>query len=384
MVHKSELQSITVGLIDPPTSFSFVIITHNRDKLFWEAYHSILTAQKNYGGDVEVIVVNSSPRRLFAEDFSDCQEIHVPNAFTASIKRNLGWQNASNEWVIFMDDDCQIASNALIEITRYTAVSSSKTAAFFGITDFIGDKSYWFMSVEGTDYMESFRQAQYSENLCWGPTSLAVFRRSALAEVGGFDSSFVIPAGGEDVAIGITLREHGKQLRAIPTILVYHNTQTWNDIRSNLRRFFNYGRAELELLKRFPQYGQFDSEAPLLFLLIYLLILIVLVVLRGITRDIILFTAIYLLSIVIAQYINELNYSRKSLYLTLGLILYRFTHKLGMLRASSKFQYLIKRFNGEALRDVVSLSPQYFGASFLIKWGIAVIGLLLWLLVTLL
>ena len=367
-----EVQPVPQASPDGPLPLlSLVIITHKRHTLFWKAYHSALAARAHYDAEVELIIVTSDTAQIFDELAPGVREVHAPKARYAGEKRNVGLRHAASQWIIFMDDDCEIAPDGFNVIAHHVAAYPPDTGGFIGITEFAGDKGYWFKVLEGTDFMEDFKWAGYQDSLHWGTCTLATFRRSALIEVGGFDARFTV--GGEDVAVCTDLRFHGHQIRGIPKTLVYHTTQTWNSFRSNLRRFYNYGLGEAQLQLRFPEYTYPDPEALLFYALFYVVLMGSLLGLTdGTVGNMATITLIYILSVAVAEYVAEFWYSRKSLLQTFGLLLFRLAYRMGARKLS--FRNLLKRLNWEALKQGTPVTPTYFGSSFFLKWGIVLTG----------
>jgi GT2 family glycosyltransferase len=308
---------------------SIVIITHERKDLFERAFRSARVATARYPGLVEIIVANSSPSPA-RPPTPNARELHVPHAPRAAAKRDLSWRLAIHPWIVFLDDDCERDHRALDVIAAYVQGGDAETAAYFGVTEFRGHRSIWFRALEGTDFFVDFEWARERTWLPWGPTSLAVFRAAALADVGGFDGTFRTTAGGEDVDICLRLRERGWKLRAIPRTLVHHNVATWNSLRSNLHRARQYGKGEAELMLRHRALTIFDIESPLLLLLPGVALPTVgtwagvapLAVGLASVGVVVCFTA--------AQLAAEHASSRKSAFATATMLLYRGAYRLGL------------------------------------------------------
>jgi glycosyltransferase involved in cell wall biosynthesis len=75
------------------------------------------------------------------------------------------------------------------------------------------------------------------------------FRRSVLKEIGGFDPQFKI--AGDDVDVCWTLQKRGHTLGFSPSAMVWHCRR--NSIKSYLKQQLNYGRAESQLEKKWPE-----------------------------------------------------------------------------------------------------------------------------------
>ena len=75
------------------------------------------------------------------------------------------------------------------------------------------------------------------------------FLKCALKEIGGFDPQFKI--AGDDVDVCWALQERGYTLGFSPAAVVWHSRR--NSIKSYLKQQLNYGRAESQLEKKWPE-----------------------------------------------------------------------------------------------------------------------------------
>lgn len=233
-------------------SFSIVVVTHEREHLFRQAFASIEKAVEEYPGEAEIVIVNSSRTNALESTPERVTEIHVPDADKSTEKRNLGLQEAINDWIVYVDDDCTVADRALRVAAPLIEDAEDRVAGLYPVTEFVGDRDRPFECCHGTHYTSAFSMPKRGTEQTWGPCTLAIFDREALLAVGGFDESFASGAGGEDIDIGLRLTERGYRLVGIPETLVYHTTATWNSFRGNCRRFFEYGRGEAELKRKHP------------------------------------------------------------------------------------------------------------------------------------
>lgn len=258
-------------------SITIVIITHERQALLERASESVARALVPLPEPVEVLVLDSSEhpgKRKLPHGF---RELHVPRLQSAVQKRDLAWRLCATEWIVYLDDDCEMEPFALQSIFEVIASNTHESVgAYYCITGFAGTKGFWFSALEDTDFLSCFSEARKGEDLAWGPTSLAVFSRSALAAVNGFDRSMDVNAGGEDVDVGLRIRQAGWRQCAIPKQLVVHTTETWDNWRANLRRSFNYGQAEYHLLERWPEYRAWDTQALVWYFLVWALLFVIL------------------------------------------------------------------------------------------------------------
>ena len=74
------------------------------------------------------------------------------------------------------------------------------------------------------------------------------FREDALAEIGGFDTTYT--AAGDDVDICWRLQERGHSIGFSPAAIVWHHRR--KTIKSYLKQQMGYGKAEAMLLQKHP------------------------------------------------------------------------------------------------------------------------------------
>lgn len=242
-------------------AFTAVIITHGRETLCRKACESVREAADRHAGDVELLLVNSSDRTISASWSFEITEIHAPEAEDAVEKRNLGIEEASKEWIAFVDDDCQIAPHAFEVVSDAIAEAPETTGAFYPVTEFSGPVEFPLRCCDETHFTNHFYASRHDSTREWAACTLAVFRRDALEAVGRFDESFATGAGGEDVDLGLRLDAHGYEQHGIPETLVYHDASTWNSLAGNLRRFFYYGLGETFLQRKHPDRVHFKLNA---------------------------------------------------------------------------------------------------------------------------
>ena len=99
-------------------SFTVVIPAHNEEKYVARCIHSILASSKNYGGDVEIIVVCNRCTDKTAEIALKCgaKVLYNDERCIASV-RNTGIKKASGDVVVTIDCDNRMTRGTIREIS---------------------------------------------------------------------------------------------------------------------------------------------------------------------------------------------------------------------------------------------------------------------------
>ncbi len=349
------------------------IITHERPRLFARAYDSTLRAIQEVPAPVELIVYNSSRESVALVPGSKGREVHVPELGPAVFKRHLATQACPTPWLVFLDDDCEMAPGALAHVYHLIRhARKNGIGAYFPVTRFDGPQGFWFRILDQTGYLTDFYQSRHARDLPWGPTSFAVFEVNALRSSGGFDTSINVPAGGEDVDVCLKLRRNGFRLAAIPEELAVGTTQTWNTFTSNLKRSVNYGRAEFELQRCWPDYRAIDLASTALISGIWLLAWLLLAA-RGAGPALVVgFPVAWLFALCLGESGYQYIEYRKPFVATFALGVLQLGYRFGYIRQAlgrRSLAGLFRRFDWYRAISFERASHPLFGAAVWIRWG---------------
>ncbi|KKQ38830.1 MAG: Glycosyl transferase, family 2 [Candidatus Roizmanbacteria bacterium GW2011_GWA2_37_7] len=224
---------------------SVVIVTFKRPGKAVELTKAIRKVHK----DIEIIIVdqeNSSGISKSEQEKAQIQYFNLPLA-NISTARNKGWQNASNDIVIFLDDDVEITPKTIAaHIAVYDQADivgvagrvindednlSENTGVLTGKTNILASsflQQFWSTKKQYVDYV-------YGCNMS--------FRKSALQKVKGFDPFFNRIF--DDVDIGRRIKKFGKILFE-PKALLYHHKAKSGGTRTSMKDkmsmiYKNYG-----------------------------------------------------------------------------------------------------------------------------------------------
>lgn len=201
---------------------SIIIPVYNGEKYIEECLDSIFTSDSR---NFEVIAVDdgSKDRSLqylqqYAEKEQRLQVIHKENGGVSSA-RNAGLKGAKGDWIMFVDIDDLLESNAIECIGRATTKNPHADFILYNYTEVSeSNEDLWKFAVAdkvsgSLEKMQEQLLAGYLMNACWGK----VYRRSVIAKRQLlFDSSMKV---GEDLAFVIEYCKHVKEVACISEYL---------------------------------------------------------------------------------------------------------------------------------------------------------------------
>jgi len=229
-----------------PPNVSIIVPAHNEEKTIEKSIKSVLYAA--YPAEKEVIIVNDGSkdrteeivRGLSAKD----ARIKIYNTEHAGKSRaiNLGVENASNEIIVTLDADSEIAAGGLVEIVKPFA--DEKVGAVSGIVRAEYDRNpiTWFQDFE---YIQSsaWRFICNKINATYIFPGFAAFRRDVFLKIGGFSSDTY----SEDFEIGLRLRKAGCRLEMSGAIMY---TKVPETIRGLAKQRTRWGRGTVQVMRK--------------------------------------------------------------------------------------------------------------------------------------
>lgn len=223
---------------------SVVICTYNRGPSLRQTLRAL---QHQRYTDFEVVVVNgpsTDDTEAVIAEFGDAvrgQRCPLPNL---SVSRNIGIRAAAGEIVAFIDDDALPEFDWLNQ--ALPAFADPDVAGVGGIVfDHTGMELQYRYSAANRFGEATFRSSEPFDDLC-SPGSFqfpylqgtnALFRRSALEEIGGFDETFEYYLDETDVCCRLV--DAGFILRQLPDAPVHHKFLP-SDVRSADRVITNW------------------------------------------------------------------------------------------------------------------------------------------------
>lgn len=209
-------------------SLSIVIIGRNEGERLSRCLHSV-GFMRGGKDEAELIYVDSastdgSPQA--ARHFDAQVSVLHGGMQTAARARNAGWRRASSPYILFLDGDTILKPN-FIPTAFEVLVSDPAIAAVWGHRRELYPERSIYNRVLDLDWIYPAGNA----DLCGGDV---LMRRSALAEVEGYDSGLI---AGEEPELCRRLRSRGYRIVHIDTPMTRHDL--------NMTRFSQYWRRAM-------------------------------------------------------------------------------------------------------------------------------------------
>jgi cellulose synthase/poly-beta-1,6-N-acetylglucosamine synthase-like glycosyltransferase len=191
----------------------------------------------------------------------------TPQPVSVTRARNLGLSVAQGEYVMFVDADC-IATPHCIE---HILARHAEGWAAVGASMALEARPYWTLCDNILTFTQSLSIA-IAGTRTYIPGFAMSFRRSAIAEIEGFDETFTGAGGGDDLEFCWRLMRRGYQLFFEPAAIFFHRPQR-TSFASIWRHLHHFGRTYAQVVQRYPDVlpSRISSQmAPLSGLLIAL------------------------------------------------------------------------------------------------------------------
>ena len=240
-------------------NFSIVIPTWNRSELVEELLKSLYSERERYkSGKTEVLIVDSSKGSEKDSIVSSCEKYnakYIEGVDSVRKKRNKGIDIAQYEYVLFIDSDVTVKEGLLQAHadTLSECENNPKITGSFGLTEFVGEKKFWFKVVEYTSFLNSFGFAKFMPFVSWCIGNNVALNKKELIRIGKFEENFPFKLGGDDLEMTYRYTSAGNMIKTSPEAVTYHSRKTWNNHKAINDRAKRWGTMEYYILKRFPE-----------------------------------------------------------------------------------------------------------------------------------
>lgn len=220
---------------------SVVVPTHNRRHLVIRCLKALDRQTLNFGA-FEVLVVNDGSTddtlahlERFAPQRYELRILDQQNGGPAAA-RNLGVASARSDLVAFVDDDCEPEPEWLRTLVEHMRAASEEVAGCGGDTRAAVDG----LVPRYLDRIGVLCPRVDADTVLYLITCNAIFKRSAVLSVGGFDEAYRV-AGGEDPELCGRLRRRGHRFTFEPRARLRHLHPT--TFRGLFRMYRRYAKG---------------------------------------------------------------------------------------------------------------------------------------------
>jgi cellulose synthase/poly-beta-1,6-N-acetylglucosamine synthase-like glycosyltransferase len=223
------------------TKLSVVIIGRNEGARLQRCLESVLAMQCDR--DMEVIYVDSGSSDgsvALAESLGVKAISLTPLRPTAALGRNAGWRASTGEIILFLDGDTVVDKNFAVSAMREFEVAA--VACVWGHRREMFPRQTVYNRVLDLDWIYAPGPAEF----CGGD---ALFRRSALTEVGGFDESLI---AGEEPEMCRRMIAAGHRIMHIDLAMTQHDL-AMKSFGQYWVRAIRAGHAYAEVSARFAE-----------------------------------------------------------------------------------------------------------------------------------
>lgn len=287
-------------------SISVIIPVRGRVNYLEKLLKSITRAKKCTSDSIELIVVDSSDKKIRLEIEALCKKFQANYHYLqkgVSEARNYGISIAKFSIILFVDSDCEVDCNIFNEHLK--CYNNEEIGGCLGLTEFVGKKRWLWKVIQKMPFLQPFKWAKWKDYVPWGPCTNISFRRDILKKVNGFASMLPPKESGEDVDMGYRITALEYKICCNANAKVSHTRETWAKLSQFIERTFRFGRGEYYLMKKHPENTFLDApKNSLLFI-----ILLILFTYQALINNILLLTIpfIWLLAVILAQSILALK-----------------------------------------------------------------------------
>lgn len=169
--------------------------------------------------------------------------------------RNVGIDNSTADWILFIDDDVKPSKN-LLQTYVNEIKERPNEVGFFGETLFPEPINKFTRGLIACDILTFFFIAGYYKELKWAPTANVLIKRSAIGDK-RFKEIFPKNGGGEDIDFFLQIYEvTKKELQCLTNAKVFHSW--WYNGKRNYTRFVRWSYGDALLHTIFPQYTYYN------------------------------------------------------------------------------------------------------------------------------
>lgn len=293
---------------------SVIVGVRNEEKFIEECIESLLNL--DYLRDsYEIIIVDgmsTDKTRELVQKYP--VKLLLNERKNVAAARNLGVKNSREELVAFTDGDCKVDSQWLKTLVREMQNAPEDVVCFGGPnlifdTDpmfgrVVGYAQETFLGSGGSAQSKNSTKKHYVSSL---PNCNAMYKKSAIQEVGGFDERFLV---GQDGDLNYRIGKKGNRFLYIPEAQVLHHRR--GTFKSFSVRMFKYGMWMAELFKKHGEFVRWYAFLPSIAIISAVVLLIASIQYPTTSLLLLALTAIYFILVFLTS--MQVTYKMRSKY----------------------------------------------------------------------
>jgi GT2 family glycosyltransferase len=206
--------------------------------------------------DFEVVVVDNSTRQAARNCGTDVRVIENSRNVGFGAAVNQGWRAAESAWIATVNDDAEAAPEWLAELVRAGETDSEigMVASQVRLDGDRLDSAGMLIARDGSSKQRGHGRPcgafEDARDILLPSGSAALFRRSMLEDIGGFDDDFFLYC--EDTDLGLRARWRGWRAVYAPKAVVHHRYSHSAGRASTLKAWYVERNRLYVVLKNFP------------------------------------------------------------------------------------------------------------------------------------
>ena len=238
---------------------SVIVLNWNGERFLGACLDSL--RRQTFTGLETILVDNGSTDgsvELVKRDFHDVKVVALDRNIGFSAGNNEGIRRARGRYVALMNNDAEADPHWIEEIVkafeRHPEIGMCASKILLYDNRALADSCGDFYSVEGVagkiGHLESQECYEESREVFGACAGAAIYRRSMLEELGGFDEDFFIVH--EDSDLNFRAQLLGYRCIYVPTAVVYHHLGATIGKGSDRAVYFSQRNTEFVYLKNMP------------------------------------------------------------------------------------------------------------------------------------
>jgi len=293
---------------------SVIVGIRNEERFIEECIESLLKLDYPQGS-YEVIVVDgmsTDKTRDLVQKYP--VRLLLNERKNVAAARNLGVEDAKGDLVAFTDGDCKVDPQWLKILVREMQSAPDDVVCVGGPnlifdTDpvfgrVVGYSQETFLGSGGSAQSKNSTKKHYVSSL---PNCNAMYKKSAIQEVGGFDEKFLV---GQDGDLNYRISKKGHKFLYIPEAQVLHHRR--GTLKSFSVRMFKYGMWMAELFKKHGEFVRWYAFLPSVAIIFAVALLIASIIYFTPILFLIALTAIYFALVFVTSI--QVTYKMRSKY----------------------------------------------------------------------